>query len=102
MTRVVTRKLYKYLNLALKNECPSPQVGIVTVPSLSPVLVAAPRSGLTASVPYHSAVQCHRGAGVVTLPMVAQYPAQGNLAHAQTVCTRLSFLLPHTRAWERG
>ena len=26
---------------------------------------------------------------------------QGNLTHAQTVCARLSFLLPYTRAWER-
>ena len=31
-----------------------------------------------------------------------RFLSQGNLAHAQTVCTRLSFLLPHTRAWERG
>ena len=42
------------------------------------------------------------------LPSIQNYPDlpyagyQGNLAHARTVCTRLSFLLPRTRAWERG
>ena len=40
--------------------------------------------------------------GSITLHCDKYYAGyQGNLAHAQTVCTRLSFLLPHTRAWER-
>ena len=58
--RYVIGKLYKFsLNLAK----PSPQIGILTAPSLSPVLAPALHSGLTASVPSLSppAVQCHRG-----------------------------------------
>ena len=46
----------------------------------------------------HCYVYC-KESGRLQAEQYADY--QGNLAHVQT-CTRLSFLLPRTRAWERG